>query len=160
MPRVRVDDITNRFWSKVDKSRECWIWTAGKDKNGYGKFSIKHISYRAHRVSYAYFVALKPEALFVRALVCHTCDNPACVRPQHLFLGTNQDNMSDKVAKGRHRTLKGSDVSNSKLTENEVRTIRMLWENGESNQKRLAECYEVSRATICNIVNYKGWKDA
>lgn len=92
--------ITARFWQKVDTSGECWLWTAGRTKAGYGKFCVhKHTAgtVLAHRFAYAQLVAPIPDGRFV----CHHCDNPSCVRPDHLFLGDAEANMQDMSAKAR-----------------------------------------------------------
>lgn len=81
------------FWSKVDKTGECWVWVAGRFVTGYGAYRNQG----AHRVSWGLMNGPIPAGLFV----LHRCDNPPCVRPDHLFLGTHTDNMHDKVAKGR-----------------------------------------------------------
>lgn len=76
---------------------DCWIWLLAKDKNGYGVAHKGRKNFRAHRVSYEAFIGYVPPHLYV----LHRCDNPPCVNPDHLFLGTNQDNMDDMVLKGR-----------------------------------------------------------
>lgn len=86
-----------RFWSKVDKSGECWLWTGGKS-GGYGYFKVNGSTLRANRLAYEIEHGEIPEGM----LVCHSCDTPACVNPAHLWLGTDKDNQADKVAKGRH----------------------------------------------------------
>ena len=102
--RIKVNHCSSelhRFWSKVDKQGpihpvcgQCWIWIAGKYSTGYGQ----HGNYRAHRYSWNLYYGEIPVGVFV----LHRCDNPACVNPKHLFLGTHQDNMDDMNAKGRH----------------------------------------------------------
>ena len=84
-----------RFWAKVDKSGECWLWTARKDKRGYGYFRVGKQMRRAHR-----FIFEETHGQ-TEQFVCHRCDNPSCVRVDHMFVGTHEDNMADMKAKGR-----------------------------------------------------------
>jgi hypothetical protein len=93
-----VRSAADRFWSKVEKSDECWKWTAGKHNAGYGVFWEKGRFYKAHRWSWERERGPIPDGLNL----LHKCDNPACVRPDHLFLGTQKDNVNDMVSKGRH----------------------------------------------------------
>lgn len=116
MGRPRLDPIHN-WESKVKKTETCWLWTAGLDKDGYGKFAIglggkAQIHTRAHRFAYEIFVGPIP----VGMVVCHRCDNPPCARPEHLFLGTPKDNNDDKVTKGRHVRLWGTPLKRSRQT--------------------------------------------
>ncbi len=110
--RLTVLSLEDRFWMHVIKTESCWIWTGNRDKDGYGNIgngprdSYKLI--RAHRLSYALHKGEVPDNLFV----CHTCDKPYCVNPDHLFLGTAKDNENDKVNKGRQ--AKGERNGNSK----------------------------------------------
>ena len=114
--------ITERFWEKVDKSGECWIWTAARQKFGYGKFAVAKGGpfVCAHRFSYEDQVGPIPEGM----LVLHHCDNPPCVRPSHLFLGTQADNYADMRSKGRWRykprDQSGERNPNSILTDAQV----------------------------------------
>lgn len=92
--------IAERFWPKVDKSGECWVWTASRDRTGYGKFGRgggKRGWTKASRVSWEIHFGPVPDGLWV----LHRCDNPPCVRPDHLFLGTCGDNNRDTASKGR-----------------------------------------------------------
>ena len=86
-----------RFWAKVDRSGECWLWTGPQVGRGYGKTSFNGKTQRAHRVSWELTYGPIPAGVFV----CHKCDNPLCVRPEHLFLGTPLDNVRDMCAKKR-----------------------------------------------------------
>ena len=95
-----------RFMSKVIKTNDCWLWNAGKNYKDYGNFSVTingcSKTYRAHRFIYEYFNGTIPEGM----LVCHTCDTPRCVNPNHLWLGTVSDNTVDSVNKKRHGMTK------------------------------------------------------
>jgi len=99
LPILSKSDIT-RFLSKFIKStpKKCWEWKASLSSNGYGKFSIKHKCYGAHRIAYFLYHKIDP----FNKLICHHCDNKKCVNPKHLFLGTSQDNRDDCVKKKRH----------------------------------------------------------
>jgi hypothetical protein len=95
------DPVIHRaFWSKValGDDRECWEWTRKKAR-GYGRFDVRGWPVYAHRIAWVIAFGVIPDGLYV----CHSCDNPPCVNPAHLFLGTAKDNMQDKVRKGRHR---------------------------------------------------------
>ena len=94
-----VLSLEDRFWQKVEKNEGCWIWTGSKSKLGYGYFQINNKTKYAHRVS----KELRHGSIAEGLVVCHKCDNPSCVNPDHLFIGTMKDNMLDKMKKGRGR---------------------------------------------------------
>lgn len=89
--------LTERFFAKVRKTNRCWIWVGHRTRDGYGYFSIRKQMILAHRYAWTYFHQEIPKELSV----LHRCDNPPCVNPKHLFLGTQRDNMMDMIAKGR-----------------------------------------------------------
>lgn len=143
-----------RFFNKVKKTDECWIWLGAKhSKKGYGHFFNGKSNVKAHRFSYEHFVGSIPEDI----CVLHKCDNPSCVRPDHLFLGTNQDNVDDKVSKNRHPRGEQSGVN--KLTEQEVieikRSLKCFNYLGQVND--LANYYNVNFRTISSIKSGKTW---
>ena len=149
------DSIIARFWAKVDKSGECWVWTAYCDANGYGHLSVGTKMPRAHRVSWTIHNGPIPEGI----CVLHTCDNPPCVRPDHLWLGSRGDNSLDMKMKGRGRTKyqRGEANDYSKLTETNVLEIRHRYAQGNVSQYQLAREIGVCVATICHIVNRITW---
>lgn len=140
-----------RFWSKVQISDDCWIWTACKDRLGYGRFYLVRPARLAHVIAYSDVYGPIPEGLEV----CHDCDNPSCVRPDHLFLGTHAENFSDAVAKGRIPS--GEKNHLSKLTEQEVIEIRRLRSQG-IGRNELADRFGVTGNNIWCIVARKSWK--
>lgn len=148
-----------RFWAKVQKmgDDDCWVWTAGQDKDMYGKFRLckdgKKIDIRAHQYSWQLFAG-RPAPPGAR--VCHKCDHPYCVNPAHLFLGTTSDNNRDRDQKGRQ--AKGETQGKVKLTEEKVREIRKLYATGEYTKQQLADLFSVVRSVIYGIVNNKSWK--
>lgn len=106
-PRGRRVPLVARFWSKVNKSDNCWEWRAGRNTKGYGVFNMENAPRLAHRVAYEMLCGKIPAGLFL----CHHCDNPACVRPDHMFIGTASDNNWDMVRKGRGRYGKNREAS-------------------------------------------------
>jgi hypothetical protein len=140
----------------------CWEWTGIRFESGYGRIGHR----RAHRVAYEVFVGPIPDGL----LVCHHCDNPPCINPADLFLGTSADNSADMVQKGRQargerqgRHTKpwtkplGENVGTSKLTDSQVIEIRLRYATGEFTQYRLADEYGVNQAQIGHIVKGETW---
>lgn len=183
---------TKRFWEKVDKNGPipahspelgpCWIWKGARPGGAkYGSFWVGEKSFRTHRIS---FLIHNGEAKFH---VCHHCDNQSCVNPNHLFYGTQAQNMRDMVSKGRHvkclgdsngsrtcpdsrprgdshcfrlhpeKVLRGEQKPTAKLTGDLIVEIRRRASNGEM-QKELAKEFKVSCHAICSIINRKTWK--
>lgn len=147
-----------RFWDKVNKNTDtgCWEWIGGKRDGRYGAFKLNGKNYRPHRLVYEWFNNKKiPNNL----LICHKCDNPKCVNPEHLFLGTNQDNADDMVKKGRSSNgddRKGENNLGNKLKNNDVLEIRKLIKEGLTNIE-IAKKYNVHHATISLIRLEKTW---
>jgi hypothetical protein len=117
MPRK---SLVERFHEKYYKTEGCWIWTAYKDKDGYGTFSWDGYPMQAHRAAYRIFNNFNDPGKY---LVCHSCDNQWCVNPAHLFLGDTSANMQDMQQKGRDNYARGENASNTKLTAETVRQI-------------------------------------
>lgn len=155
------DDARARFLSKLDKNGPvirtelgpCWSWRAGGyGKTGYGAFCIGHQkNIQAHRASWRLFVGeFQPGTQ-----ILHKCDNRNCVNPGHLFAGSVGDNMRDKVRKGRQP--RGTEIRQSKLTEEQVRAIRSRYAARELSQERLASEYGVTQAAIWRILRREHW---
>lgn len=126
-----------RFWAKVDKTGECWLWTS-QLRNGYGLFRFQGSVISAHRFSYSLVDSLEKSDV-----ICHSCDTPACVRPDHLFKGTHQINMNDMRAKGRGRQA---------LTNDQIADIRSR-ELTNTICRDLAEEFDVSVSLIKGVLD-------
>ena len=139
IPQLSESDLA-RFWAKVDQSDDCWLWTGCVDKEGYGRFRIgSPTTYSTHRVSYA---IAKGEP--GQKSVCHSCDNPRCVNPEHLWIGVQLDNIRDRDEKNRCCKM---------LTIEQVREILASREI----YRRLGNRYGVSSVTICDIKTGRTW---
>lgn len=139
-----------------DSATGCLVWQ-GAMSEGYGAMKVGGRVVRAHRVSYALHVGPILDGLFV----LHRCDNPLCVNPEHLFLGTNTDNMRDCAAKGRHKATvhgqHGERNANHRLTVAEVARIRERYAAGGVLQRELAADFGVTRSQISNITRGNSW---
>lgn len=141
------------FWKRIQKSPGCWRWIGSKWNNGYGRMMVGKRRRKAHRMSFLIHNGFLPPDL----LVCHTCDNPECCNPAHLFLGKPLDNSRDAVSKLRHAF--GERNGLAKLTEDEVKAIRLT----ELNRKHttcsdLADKFNVSLSTIYHVRSNCTWK--
>ena len=142
-----------RFAKSVTKTEGCWIWKASKDKNGYGIFRGmigNTVFTKAHRYSYA----LHTGDLLIGMQALHTCDNPSCVNPEHLFAGTNADNMRDKAQKGRSKVPVGEKHGKAVLTERQVRHIL----KDPRPYVEIATQYNVAPSTIGSVKQRVSWK--
>lgn len=145
-----TDEDRKRFEAKFRVTPGCWIWIAAKSSAGYGQLSFgKGVNLGAHRISYQLYVGPISKGCFV----CHRCDNPSCVNPDHLFAGTPQQNSNDMIRKGRQNTPLGEKQGTSKLTNEAVIEIRA----SRDSQYVLAERYGVSQSLISYVKSRKIW---
>jgi hypothetical protein len=145
--------LEERFWSRVKKTDGCWEWIGGKSQFGYGQIKFNGDQLGAHRVSLSLAGIDAPSDMFV----CHHCDNPGCVNPEHLFLGTHKDNMADMWKKGRALPRRGSAHHNARLIEEDIPRIRDMLACG-AKQKEIAELFGVGFNAISEIKLGKKWK--
>ncbi len=146
--------VRDRFWSKVNikSDSECWEWSAGLLSKRYGGFYINGKTCRSHRIAWELHFGDIPDNL----CVCHECDNPKCVNPNHLFLGTHTDNMQDMIRKGRG--AKGVyRINNPKLSPDQIIEIRIKYAAGKCSQENLGRRYNISETQIGRIVRGEQW---
>lgn len=156
--RIRIEDLAEkraiandllrevRFWNKVDEKGpdDCWLWTGSVDAHGYGQIGYQKKIIKAHRYSWEINNGPIPKG----ECVLHACDNPTCVNPRHLFLGSRPDNIIDMTFKGRHW---------SPLDAEKVREIRAKYSKGKYGFKKLAKEYGVNPSAIYMIVTNQTW---
>lgn len=155
IPVPPLSDLS-RFTSKVDMSKQgCWEWLGCFSSGGYGVYTLhgkirRHVL--AHRVAW---VIANEQEIPEGMLVLHHCDNPKCVRPSHLFLGTHQDNQHDKARKGRG--CKGIKNGRCVLSEEVVRTIRRVYIPGKFGATRIARALNVNRNSVDHVIQRQTW---
>lgn len=130
------------FWRRVNRTDTCWPWTGWKNASGYGGLRFAGTNRLAHRVSWMLHNGPIPEGMHV----CHTCDSPACVRPGHLFLGTDADNHADKVRKGRQP--QGMQNTLGRHAPEKIALIRQLLSEGGRLDREIANMTGVSKTTV------------
>jgi len=143
----------DRFFKKVliAPFHECWEWLAYKSWDGYGYFNSGKRNELAHRFSYRMFIGEIPISL----CVLHKCDNPSCVNPEHLFIGTNDDNVKDKVQKTRQAC--GERMNRGSATAEDVAEIRRMHASG-IRQSCICRLFKISSGSVSKIINGKSWK--
>ncbi len=150
----KLKRVFQRFESKIAKSDGCWEWMAAKDKDGYGIFNIRSIPISACRTACVLYGLGIPKGK--NNIVMHICDNPSCVNPNHLKLGSNKDNTQDMITKGRINR-KGENSHNHKLTKKQVDEIRRLYVSGDMVQKEIAAMYGIDQSHVCRINKGESW---
>jgi hypothetical protein len=157
MPKRHLSRILNRFWARVDVRGmdECWEWQ-GTTRNGYGMVITRppHTMIASRFLWEIHHRQEIPDGMFV----CHTCDNPLCVNPAHLYLGTPLDNMRDMIERDRACWYVGEENPHAKLTEDQVREIRRLYAEGGWSYRRLAPMFGVNWSAIRQVVKRHTWK--
>lgn len=142
----RIIKVKQQFFDKIRMTQTCWIWVAYADKKNRARFKVGRKLYIASRVMWMYYNnRLIPNG----QLVCHTCDNPLCVNPKHLFIGSCSDNTKDMFLKNRSKV--------QKLTKENILDIRDRYKNTGIKQKELAHIFNVNQNCISRIINYKRW---
>lgn len=158
---VNEMDAVERFWGKVEKTTGCWEWQSTKNAQGYGRFALtvskvppRQKWHSAHRLVWEWENGPIPDGL----IVCHTCDNPSCVNPAHLFLGTHKDNADDRDRKGRIRPPRGERNRHARLRASDVMYIRRLAARGSADHDELAKRFGVCRRTIGAVARGDTWR--
>lgn len=145
--------LAERFNAYVgERGSGCWEWVGSRDANGYGRLNVKNIPVLAHRLSWEIHFGPITSADHI----CHRCDNPSCVRPEHLFKGDHAANMADKMAKKRHRygVSRGEAHGRAKLTEADVREIRRIGPPARQHVER----YGISNTQASDIISRRSWR--
>ena len=153
------DEDFKRFFDKIKKTESgCWEWQASRDKDGYCAFTFEGRIWRAHRWSYYAFI----NGLGTNMFILHACDNPSCVNPDHLSLGTQQDNEDDKTNKGRRPSQAGEINSQSVLTVKDVLAIKDMIRRHRHRRgivKFLAEWFGITPQCVSNIKTGRAWSN-
>lgn len=153
MPRkIKKKPLFDRFMKRVspEPNSGCWLWFGSGTNDGYGQIGIDGRNHLAHRISFElHYGKISPDTK-----VLHSCDLPCCVNPEHLFLGTQADNMADMVKKKRHARLRGEAHGRAKLTDDDVRTIRRF--SGRTHAAIAAD-FGVSDVLVSQILSGKIW---
>lgn len=147
----KIDDLIEKYG--IDTSGDCWLWTRSLDGSGYGNLSVNGRMWRAHRFFYYEAFGIDPTG----CVVMHKCDEPKCVNPRHLILGTQRDNIRDRHEKGRSGACRGDSAPWSILTSERVADLRERFESGE-NRQALATEFGVSKTQIYRVIKRESWR--
>lgn len=144
-----------KFWAKVVKTDGCWMWTGCKSDFGHGQVRIDNINSRAHRVSWEWHNGPIPKG----QCVLHKCDVPACVNPDHLFLGTKKDNTQDMMRKGRNKYIshRGEKSGVARLSRAQVEQIKKEYKPGSNTQSEIGKKYGIGQSHVSQIIRGAIW---
>lgn len=144
----------DRLWRQIvkDPITGCWNWTGASNRYGYGRMSVFGKRTLTHRLSWEYHYGPIPSGMNI----LHKCDNPACCNPEHLFIGTQQDNIADMHQKGRDRSLSGESSAKARLSAEQVRQIRSMYASGVS-PSAIGDQFGIKRCHVCNIAKRRIW---
>lgn len=159
-PYDTQEDFWGKFWIRVNKGGTCWLWTGAKNEHGYGRVDYRGTSLLAHRVMLFWFKRLQSLEKMKQVktgIVLHSCDNPSCVNPGHLRVGTATDNMNDAYQRGRVPSKQGERGPLAKLSDRDAMDV-LLAATTEVARLDLADKYGVNRSSIDSIVNGKTFK--
>lgn len=150
------DRVLEKFWKhvKIDSMTGCWQWTGGKNEFGYGIFCTDKRRIRTHRYCWELFKEPIPKGM----CICHHCDNPSCINPDHMFIGTQAENMADmrKKHRGSTKPRPGTENPAAKLSEQQVRIIFSM--NGTVRAEEVAQVFNVKKTSVYNIWSRITWK--
>lgn len=157
----------HRFWKKVNKGtdNECWVWNARKNHDGYGEFWYNNHTVKAHRMSWLLHNGLIPDD----KCILHRCDNPPCVNPKHLWIGSLKDNTRDMISKSRQNFVgdfrhlprndyHGEDRSNAKLNDEKVMLMRRLHKKSGLSTRKLAKMFSIGKSVAWSVIAQSRWK--
>lgn len=156
--------VADRFWPKVDRSAgpsACWPWTGTRNQDGYGRFTVGSVvdgSRRQLPAAATAYMLTHPNESLEDLHVLHHCDNPPCCNPSHLFLGTQQDNMTDMARKGRAYGHCGEEAPNAVLTDSLVLKIRATYAAGGLSQRAVGRALGLNPNTVKQVLQGRRWK--
>lgn len=163
-PQSSYDSLVKRFHTSyvINTVTGCWEYQGDFDIHGYGRayrfINKKRIRYPAHRMSYCIANNIPVDGLSPTIVIRHTCDNPACVNPNHLISGTQLENVQDMMNRGRNNQCKGEQNGQSKFTNDQIMYIRSRFAIGDISYRKLSQEFNCTASNIRSIIKYKTWK--